>query len=194
MNENLIFPAVLVLVIIFVIAGPAACYLALRKIADPVPSWLPLALAALVLVTMGGFLWSGVIGESNTLTSVLVIYSLTFLLISLAIATPYLWFKNKTGIDRPWLIFSLLSIISIALVVFSTMGEHRIGESLPPFSPDLILTGWILDGLAWIFSLQEIVYSPALPVHTLLYTLGISLQAFIIAAVYFALMSIGRSN
>ena len=194
MNENLIFPAVLVLVIIFVIAGPAACYLALRKIADPVPSWLPLVLAALVLVVMGGLLWSGVIGESNTLSSVIVIYSITFLLLSLAIATPYLWFKKKTGIDRPWLIFSLLSIISIALVFFSTMGEHRTGELLPPFSPDLLLTGWILDGFTGIFGLREIVYSPALPVHSLFYTFGICLQAFIIAAVYFALISFGRRN
>jgi hypothetical protein len=194
MHENLILPAVLVLVIIFIIAGPAVCYLALRKIADPVPSWLPLALAALVLLVMGGILWSGVIGATNTLTSVLVIYSLMFLLLSLAIATPYIRFKKRTGIDRPWLIFSLLSIISIALVFFSTMGEHRTGELLPPFSPDILLTGWILDGLAGIFGIQEIVYSPALPVHTLLYTLGICLQAFIIAAVYFALMSIGRSN
>lgn len=194
MYENLIFPAVLVLVIIFIIAGPSACYLALRKIADPVPYWHPLALTALVQVAMGGLLWSGVIGESTTLSSVLVIYSLTFLLLSLAIATPYLWFKKKTGIDRPWLIFSLLSIISIALVFFSTMGEHPTGELLPPFSPDLLLTGWIFDGIAWIFSLQEIVYSPALPVHTLLYTLGLYIQTFIIAAVYFSFINVGRSN
>lgn len=194
MYENLIFPAVLVLVIFFIIAGPAACYLALRKIANPVPSWLPLVLAALVLLVMGGLLWSGVIGESNTLTSVLVIYSLTCLLLSLAIVTPYLWLKNKTRIDRPWLIFSLLSIISIALVFFSTMGEHRTGELLPPFSPDLLLTGWILDGFTGIFGLQQIVYSPALPVHTLLYTLGLYMQAFIIAAVYFSFMNVGRCD
>jgi len=80
MHENLILPAVLVLVIIFIIAGPAACYLTLRKIADPVPSWLPLVPAALVLLVMGGILWSGAIGAGNTLTSVLVFYSLTFLL------------------------------------------------------------------------------------------------------------------
>lgn len=194
MYENLIFPSVLFLVIFFIIAGPAACYLALRKIADPVPYWVPLALAALVLLVMGSLLWSGMIGESNTLSSVLVIYSLTFLLLSLAIATPYLWFKNMTGIDRPWLIFSLLSLISIALVFFSTMGEHRTGELHSPFSPAILLTGWILDGFTSFFGLQEIVYSPALPVHTLLYTFGICLQAFIIAAVYFALMSVGRSN
>ncbi|MFA5269097.1 MAG: hypothetical protein WC379_14105 [Methanoregula sp.] len=194
MYENLILPVVLFLVIIFIIAGPAACYLALRKIADPVPSWLPLALATLAFLVMGGLLWSGVIGESNTLASVLVIYSLTFLLLSLAIATPYLWFKNRAGIDRPWLIFSMLSIISIALVFFSTMGEHRTGELLPPFSPDLLLTGWIFDGLAGIFSLQEIVYSPVLQVHTILYTLGLYLQTLIIAAVYFSFMNVGRSN
>jgi hypothetical protein len=188
--EDLIFPLVIILFLISIFIIPAVLYAAIRKTADPVPCWFPLVLAGVVLLVMGGILRFRVIDEGNVLAGTLVMFSLMLLLTSLAVITPYLWFGKKTGINRPWLIFSLLSFFGVALLFYSTMGESRKGGALPQFSPVLSLTGWILDGLAALFHVQEIVYSPGYPVHTLLLALGLYLQVFIIAAAYFGVLSL----
>ncbi|MCK9579660.1 MAG: hypothetical protein M0Q92_04325 [Methanoregula sp.] len=189
MYENLIFPLVVILFLIFIIIVPWLLCKAIRKIASPVPSWFPLPAAVVVLLVMGGTLQFKVIDKANVLVGTLVMFSFMLLLITLAVITPYLWFGKKTEITRPWLAFSLLTFIGAALMFYSTMGHSFEGRPLPPFTPALPLAGWFLDGLAAIFNLQEIVYSPALPVHTLLTAFGIYLQALIIAAVYFGLLS-----
>jgi hypothetical protein len=187
--ENLVFPLVILLFLIFILIVPAVLYAAIRKIAHTAPYRLPLLLAAAVLLVMAGILRFRVIDKGNVLAGTLVMFSLMLFLTSLAVITPYLWFGKKTGIDRPWLIFSILSFFGVALLFYSTLGESREGGPLPPFSPVLPLTGWILDGLAALFHDQEIVYSPGYPVHTLLLALGLYLQVFIIAAAYFGLLS-----
>jgi hypothetical protein len=190
MYENLIFPLVVILFLIFIIIVPWLLCKAIRKIASPVPSWFPLPAAVVVLLVMGGTLQFKVIDKANVLVGTLVMFSFMLLLITLAVITPYLWFGKKTGIVRPWLTFSLLSFIGAALMFYSTMGESLEGGPLPHFSPALPFTGWILDGLASVLHIQEIVYSSALPVHTLLRTFGLYFQALIIAAVYFGLLSL----
>ncbi len=190
MYENLIFLLVVLLFLIFILFIPWMLYTAIRKIVNPAPFWLPVLLAGVVLLVMAGILRFNVIARDNTLAGTLVIFSLILFLTSLGIITPYLWFGKKTGIDRPWLIFSCLSFIGVALMFYTTMGHSYEGQPLSPFGPLLPLTGWILDGLAALLNLQEIVYSPLLPVHTILIALGLYLQILIIAAVYFGLLSL----
>ncbi len=190
MYEDLIFPLVLLLFLIFILFVPTLLYAGLRKIADPVPRWLPLLLALFVLLGMGGILQSNLIGHVNSMGGTLVMFSLMLLLTSLAVISPYLWFGEKTGIVRPWLIFSLLSFISVVLLFWSTMGESREGGPLPRFTLLLPLTGWFLDGSAAILHIQETVYSSSLPVvHTLLLAVGLYLEVFIIAALFYAVLS-----
>ena len=191
MSGDLTFPLVVILFLIFIILVPWLLCKAIRKIASPVPPWLPLSAAMVVLLVMGGILSLNVIDKANVLAGTLVLFSLLLLLITLAVITPYIWLGKKTGITRPWLVFSLLTFIGAALMFYSTMGHSFEGKPLPPFTPALPLVGWSLDGLAAILNLQEIVYSPALPVHTLLTAVGLYLQALIIAAVYFGLLSLG---
>jgi len=188
MYEDLIFPLVTILFLLFIIIVPMALYTGLRKIADPVPLWLPLLLTVFVLLALGGILQFNVFGKDSVLVGTLVYFSLLLLLTTLAVITPYFWFGKRTGIGRPWLVFSLMSFIGVALMFFTTMGESREGGPLPQFFLILPLTGWIFDGLAAILNIQEIVYSGTLPVHTLLLAVGLYLEMFIIAGLYYVLL------
>jgi hypothetical protein len=189
-SETLIFPLVILLFLVFIFIMPSVLYAAVRKIADPVPWWLPLLLAAGVFFVSGGILLSNLIEKENVLAGTLVMFSLILLLTTLAVITPYLWLGKKTGIARPWLSFTCLSFFAVALLFYSTMGHAYEGMPLPLFGHALPLTGWILDGLSMIFNLQEIVYSPANSiVHSLLLIFGHYLQALIMAAAYFGFMS-----
>jgi hypothetical protein len=188
--ENLILPLVIILFLLFILVVPSVLYRAIRKIADPVSVWMPVLLAGVVLLVMAGILRFNLIARDNTLAGTLVIFSLILFLTSLGIITPYLWFGKKTGIDRPWLIFSCLSFFGVASMFYTTMGHSYEGQPLSPFGQLLPLTGWILDSLAALFNLQEIVYSALLPVHTILLAFGLYLQILIIATVYFGLLSL----
>jgi len=190
MYEDLIFPMVMLLFVIFILIVPALIYAGLRKIVNPVPLRLPLLLAVFVLLVMGGILQFKVFSEPNSMAGTLVWFSLMLLLTSLAVITPYFWLGDKTGIDRPWLIFSLLSFMGVFLMFLSTMGESREGGPLPQFFLLLPLTGWFLDGSAAILNIQDLVYSALLPVHTLLLATGLYLEVFIIAALFYALLGV----
>ena len=187
MYEDLIFPLVTILFLLFIVVVPMALYTGLRKIADPVPLWLPLLLAFFVLLALGGILQFSVFGKDSVLAGTLAYFSLMLLLTTLAVITPYFWLGKRTGICRPWLVFSLLSFIGVALMFFTTMGEAREGGPLPQFFQMLPLTGWIFDGLAAILNIQGIVYSATLPVHTLLLAVGLYLEIFIIAGLFYVL-------
>jgi|WetSurMetagenome_2_1015567.scaffolds.fasta_scaffold331678_2 hypothetical protein len=190
MYEDLIFPLVIILFVLFILIVPWLLYTGLRNIADPVPLRFPLLLTVLVLLVMGGILQFHVFKEPNSVAGTITYFSLFLLLTSLAVITPYFWFGNKTGIDRPWLIFTLLSFIGVFLMFLSTMGESREGGPLNQFFLLLPLTGGILDVSANFLNVQDIVYSPALPVHTLLLAAGLYLEVFVIAAMFYTLLSV----
>lgn len=186
MYENLIPPLIILSILITLVLIPALLYAGLRKIADPVPLRLPLLLAVVVLLVKGVILQFSLIGESNSVAGLLVYYPLLFILLALAVITPYFRMGNRTGIRRPWIVFALLSFMSVALLLFSTLGESREGGPYSPFFPALPLTGWILDGAAAILNIP-LVYS-SLPVHTVLFEAGLYLEIFIMAALIYALM------
>jgi hypothetical protein len=181
---------VMLLFVIFILIVPALLYAGFRKLANPVPLHLPLILAFLVLLVMAGILMFRIFPEPSSMAGTLVSFALMLLLTSLAVITPFFWIGNRTGIDRPWFIFSLLSFIGVGLMFLSTMGESREGGPLPQFFLLLPLTGWILDGFAAILHVQEIVYAPGLQIHTLLLAVGLYLEVFIIAGLFYALLSV----
>jgi hypothetical protein len=180
---------ILFLFVIFILVVPGLLYAGFRKFANPVPLKLPLILAVLVLLVMMGIPESGIFPEPSSIAGTLVSFALMLLLTSLAVITPFFWIGNRTGIERPWLIFSLLSFVGVVLMFLSTMGESLEGGPLPRFFLLLPLTGWILDSFATILQVQDIVYSPATPVHTLLLATGLYLEVFIIAALFYVLLS-----
>jgi hypothetical protein len=179
---------VLALFVFFILFVPSLLYVFFRKLANPVPLWAPLILAVLVLLAMVGLTGSKIFPEPSSIAGTLVMFTLMLLLVSLAVITPYFWIGSRTGIERPWLVFSLLSFIGVFLMFMSTMGEAREGGPLPQFLLLLPLTGWIIDTLTAILHLGDIVYSPALPVHTVLLAAGLWLEVFIIAAMFYALL------
>jgi hypothetical protein len=186
MYENLIPPLIILSILLSLVLVPALLYAGLRKIADPVPLRLPLFLAVVVLLVKGVILQFSLVGESNSVAGLLVYYPLLFILLALAVITPYFWMGNRTGIRRPWVIFALLSFMSLALWLFSTLGESREGGPYSPFFPALPLTGWILDGTAAILNLP-IVYT-SLPVHIVLFEAGLYLEIFFMATLIYALL------
>ena len=188
MYEDLIFPLVLLLFVIFILIVPVLLYTGLRKIADPVPLRLPLLLAVFVLLVMAGIIQFKVFSEPNSMAGTLVWFFLMLLLTSLAVITPYFWFGDETRIEYLWLIFSLLSFIGVVLMFLTTMGESREGGPLPQFFMLLPLTGGIIDASASFFHVEDIVYSAALPVHTLLLAAGLYIEVFVIAAMFYALL------
>jgi hypothetical protein len=117
-----------------------------------------------------------------------VYYPLLFILLGLAVITPYFWIGKRTGIRRPWIIFAVLSFLSVALWLFSTLGESREGGPYSPFFPALPLTGWILDGAASILPIP-IVYT-SLPLHIVLFEAGLYLEIFIVAAIVYAILGL----
>jgi drug/metabolite transporter (DMT)-like permease len=181
MYEDLIFPLIMVLSLLFIIIVPCLLYAGLKKIANPVPLWLPLLLAVVVLLVMGGILQFHIFTEPNSMAGTLVYFFLFLILTSLAVITPYLWIGEKNTTGRPWLILALLSFIGVIMMFWTTMGESKEGGPLPQFFPLLPLTGGILDVSASLLNSRDIVYSADLPVHTLLLAAGLYLEVFIMA-------------
>ena len=189
MYEDLIFPLVLLLFLIFILVVPVLLYKGCRKIADPIPLRLPLLSVVVILMVMLGLTQLNVITHGNSLVGTLLVFSLMLLLTTLAVITAYIWFGKRTGIDRPWATFTLLTFIGVFLMFWSTMGESREGGPLPGFSLILPLTGWIFDGAAALLNIRDIVYSPVLPVHTLLHEIGLYMEVLIVAGLFYAVMN-----
>jgi hypothetical protein len=190
MYENLIPPLIILSFIIFLIVIPALLYTGLKKIADPVPLRYPLLLAVAVVLVMAVFLQLTMNNKDNPIAGAMGYYLLLFTLISLAVITPYFLLGKKIRIDRPLLMFSLLSFMGVALLLFNSMGETTVEGPRSPFFPGLPLTGWLLDGAASMLNIQGIVYSATLPLYSVLFAVGLSLEVFIIAALFYALLGV----
>jgi hypothetical protein len=193
MYEDLFPPLIILLFLVFIFVIPVVVYAGFRRIADPVPFWYPLVPAAVVLLVMVGLSrQKSVFGDNSSMAGTLVIFSLMLLLNTLAVISSYLRFGKKTGTDQPWPAFTLLSFVGIFLMFWSTMGESREGGPLTLFGLVLPLTGWIFDIPAAIFHIQDIVYSPALPVYSILFGVGLFLEMVVVAGLFYALMNLSQ--
>jgi len=190
MNETLFFLLLLVIGLIFLLAVPALIYAGLKKITDPVPLWLPLLLSGIVLLVQAGSLQLGIFNNSDVLAETLVVAVLMLLVITLAVISPFPPFEKKIRIDPPWSLFPLLSFAGAYLLFLASTGESMEGGPLPWFSPLLPLNGWVLDDTAAALHVQDIVYAPGLQIHTILLAAGLYMEVFIIAGLFYALLSV----
>jgi len=180
-----IFPELVVLFILFVFILPPLLYLALKKIADPVPLWVSPLFAVIVL----GFLYTGIISSDNAYENNLILFALIFLISTFAVIGPYPFFEKKIRIQNPWKLFPFAAFIGTALFLIATMGEIYAGRPWSAFSSSLPLTGWILDGLANLLQVQGTVYAYYSHVYRTLWACGFYLEIFIIAVVYYAVLA-----
>jgi hypothetical protein len=190
MNESLFFVLLVVIVLIFLLAVPILLYEGLRKIRDPVPLRLPLLLSVIVLLVLAVILQLGLISNNDVLAGTLEMAALMLLVITLAVITPFPPFEKKIRIDPPWSLFPLLSLAGAYLLFIASVGESKAGGPLSWFTPLLPLTGWILDDAAAALHVQDIVYSPGLPLYTILLIFGLYLEVFIIAGLFYALLAL----
>ncbi|MDD1694734.1 MAG: hypothetical protein LUQ71_08420 [Methanoregula sp.] len=194
MYENLIFPLVVLLFLVFVFIVPMVLYTCLKRIANPVPRWLPVALTIADLLLLSWVLLSGVISEGDVLTGTLLIFFLMLMLVSLAVVTPYLFFGKKTSTDNPWITFSLLSFIGAALFFSTTMAELKVGMPLPVFGSRMPGSGWAVDTVISVLSLGDSVYAFDSPVYYPVLAVCLYLDVFVIAGLYYAVMSMQQPS
>jgi len=176
--------SVIILFLLFIFVIPTLLYHALKKIADPVPLWLPLLLVILVV----GIFSSGLAGGQGLVENIIIPFSLIFLLSTLAVIGPYPLFEKKIGAKNPWQVFTLMSFVGVALFFFSTMGERLEGQPSPPLFSTFPLSGWIFDGLANILHLQDAVYAFDSHVYSILWACAFYLEVFFITFLYYAVL------
>jgi len=104
-----IFPELVVLFVLFVFILPPLLYLALKKIADPVPLWV----SPLFMVITLGFLYTGIISSDNAYENDLILFALIFLISTFAVIGPYSFFEKKIRIQNPWKLFPFAAFIGI---------------------------------------------------------------------------------
>jgi len=190
MDGDLILYCVIALFILFIFIVPPLLYAGLKKFRDPVPVCLPVILSILVVGVLAGIRASGIISAENTLVGTVISFFLLLLLVDLAVIAPFPYFGKKIGITNPWMIFSLPAFIGAYLLFYTTAGEMYVGQPLPPLSAPLPLTGWILDGVVSVLGLQETMYAFGSPVYAILREIGLWFEVFIVAIVYYGVLSI----
>jgi len=183
--------SVIILFLLFIFIIPPLLYLALRKIADPVPFWL--SLLPVIPVVGLQVLSSGLFKGSGLVENIILPFSLIFLLSSLAVIGPYPLFEKKIGAKNPWQIFALMSFMGMALFFFSTMGDRLEGQPSPPLFSTFPLSGWIFDGLANVLHFQDTVYAFNSPVYSTLWACAFYLEVFFIAFLYYAVLGLVSS-
>ncbi|MCK9630059.1 MAG: hypothetical protein M0R30_00295 [Methanoregula sp.] len=193
MYENLIFPLVVLIFLVFVLIIPVLLYRGLKKLADPVPPWIPVGLAIVTLFLLAVLQRADKVLDLGALTGTTVMFALMFLLVSLAVVTPYFYFEKKTGTDAPWLIFSLLSFVGCCLFFYTTMAELLHGMPLPLFNSRMPGSGWFLDTIISALSLNEFVYAFESPVYLIGLAICLYLDVLVIAAMYYAVLNMATA-
>lgn len=177
-----------ILFLLFIFVFPTLLYLALKKIAEPVPFWLPLLLVIPVIGIL--ILSRGLFKGPGLVENILLPFSLIFLLSTLAVIGPYPLFEKKIDTKNPWQVFTLMSFVGVALFFFSTMGERLEGQPSPPLFSTFPLSGWIFDGLANVLHLQGAVYAFNSTVYSTLWTCAFYLEVFFVAFLYYAVLGL----
>lgn len=190
MSDEIIWGSLIVLFILFVFIIPAFLYSLLKKLVNPVPVYLPVLLALLVPMLLALIRMLNLISETDVTTGTVTTFLLLFLMMDLAVVAPFALFEQKIGSISSWTIFALPMVTGFFFFFYMTAGEAFYGRPMPPFSAPLPLTGWILDGAASVLGLQDIVYAFGSPVYEVLREAGLFLEVFIIAVVYYWVLSL----
>ena len=188
MDETFFFIILVIIALFFITAAPFLLYKGLARIAFPVPILLTLVASVVVFVVVAGVLVLGIIPGGDVLAGTLVMAVFMFVLITLGVISPFPLFERKIRINHPMAVFPLLSLAGAFFLFMASLGEAREGGPLNLFALLLPMTGWFFDGVTAMLNLGDVVYSPRLPVHTIILAAGVYLEVFITASlVYFVL-------
>jgi hypothetical protein len=178
------------LFVAFAIAGPWLALRGMRKLADPVSVYLPVLVAVIVLIITCGLSVSGMLSSAGVLAGTLTVFSIMFLLVTLAVVTPYCWFK-KPGIQGDnWLSLSLLAFIGNFMTYFTILDGVRPDRPLPFFGSRFPGSGNLIDLIVSGSGFGEIVYTVHSPVYIVFMMASLWLDVLFISAVYFGLLSV----
>ena len=180
----------LMLFIAFAIAGPWLVLTVMRKLADPVPVFLPVLCAVVVLIITCWFSFSGILYGIGVLLGTLSVFSIMFLLVTLAVVTPYCWFW-KPGIKREnWFALSLLAFIGNFMTYFTILDGVRSDRPLPFFGSRFPGSGNLLDLIVSGSGLGEAVYTVHSPWYIVLMMTALWLDVLFLSTVYLGLLSV----
>jgi len=180
----------LVLFLFFIIPGPWLLLTGLRKLADPVPLYLPVLVSGIVLLVTCGLSVSGILENAGVLAGTLGVFGIMFLMVTLAVITPYCYFRSAEKNGDPWMILSLLAFIGNFLVYFTILDAVRTDRPLPLFGSRMIGSGHLLDIVISALGVGETVYTISSPFYFVIMVAALWLDVFIISFLYFWLLSL----
>lgn len=185
MLQELLFPLLVLLFLAFAFAGPLLLYHGLKRLADPVHPALPLLLSGLVMVLWGWIQVSMLLKDAGVVAGTLAVFTLMFLLVTLAIVTAYSFFCRPLSAGDPWLAFSLLAFIGNSMFFLTTMGHLRVGMSLPPLGSRMPGAGNLLDFAITALDAGDIVYAFDSSLYSFALGFALYLNVFVLSAGYF---------
>jgi hypothetical protein len=178
----------LVLFVAFAIAGPWLALKGMRKLADPVPVYLPVLVAVVVLIITSWLSFSGLLYSAGGITGTLVVFSIMFFLVTLAIVTPYCWFRKPGMTKESWLSLSLLAFIGNFMTYFTILDGVRSDRPLPFFASRFPGSGNLLDLIVSGSGFGEAIYTVHSPWYFVLMMAALWLDVLFISAMYFGLI------
>jgi len=190
MYEDLIFPLLVLIFVLFVIAGPVLLYNGFLKLASPVPLYLPVLITVLCFLLLTGIQVSGVLNNAGVVAGTLAVFSLMFFIVTLAVVTPYCYFGRTGKTGDPWISFSLLAFMGNCLFFFTTMGHAFEGRPLPLFGSRMPGSGNLLDAAISALDLGDFVYAFHSPVYSAVLAVGLYIDVFVVSALYFGMLSL----
>lgn len=190
MFQELLFPLLVLLFLVFAIAGPILLYRGLKRLADPVSPALPLLISILVFVLYGWIQASGFLKDAGVVAGTLAVFTLMFFLVTLAIVTAYSFFSRPVSDRDPWLVFALLAFIGNCIFFLTTMGHVRVGMSLPLLGSRMPGSGDLIDLAITALNAGDIVYAFDSLVYSSALAFALYLNIFVLSAGYFWVLSI----
>jgi len=191
MYEELIYPAAF----LFLTIIPLLMYMGLKKIADPVPVWLP---ASLALATFGLLVLVKNLASFNGQATLDIL--LLFLLMALAVITPYSVFEKKIGVPTPALFFFLVYFIALFFSLMIFLHEGYEGRPYDHYSTILpfFYVGAALDSVIQFLNCGDAVYSFGSRIYDDIEIAGLYLEVIIVSGLSYAvfgyLFSWGRNR
>ncbi len=166
----------------------------MRKLADPVPVYLPILVAVVVLIITCWISVSGMLSSAGVLVGTLTVFSIMFLLVTLAVVTPYFWFRKPERNRDSWLGLTLLAFIGNFLTYFTILDGVKPDRPLPFNGSRFPGSGNLLDLIVSGSGFGEAVYTVHSPWYIVLMMAALWLDVLFISAVYLGLLSVLPSS
>lgn len=171
-------------IIFFIVLFPPFLYVAIKKIFNYVPLWLP-PLIAFFIISLYYSISHSALESRNDLMMMLLL----LIFISLAVINPFRYFENNISVKPKWMAITFAAIFAaIFLYIFIIGGSvETISERLfPGFGFRFPLMGFIFDTLITTLHLQNTFYKS--PMYEIILFLGLYLEIILISSILYYLM------